>query len=111
SDEARDQLRDAHTRVMSIAAVQRQLHAFGTAPIDMPPYLSKLCETLAASMIGDARPISLQVVGEGSCANPRQAESLGLITTELVVNALKHAFPGDKTDGKITVAYEVQGTN
>lgn len=111
SDEARDQLRDAHTRVMSIAAVQKQLHAFGTAPIDMPPYLSRLCETLAVSMIGNIRPISLQVVGEGSCATSGQAESLGLITTELVMNALKHAFPDDKTNGKITVAYEVNGTN
>jgi len=111
SDEARDQLRDAHTRVMSIAAVQKQLHASGTAPIDMPPYLSRLCETLAVSMIGNIRPISLQVVGEGSCATSGQAESLGLITTELVMNALKHAFPDDKTNGKITVTYEVNGTN
>src|SRR4029078_13007563 len=26
-------------------------------------------------------------------------------------NALKHAFPDDKTNGKITVTYEVNGTN
>ena len=78
---------------MSIAAVQKQLHASGaTGPIEMVPYLSRLCETLATSMIGDSRPISLKVVGEGGIATSRQAESLGLIVTELVMNALKHAF-------------------
>jgi chemotaxis protein methyltransferase CheR len=112
SEEARGHLRDAHSRVMSIAAVQKQLHSFGsTAPIEMVPYLSRLCETLATSMIGDTRPISLQVIGEGSSGSSRQAEILGLIATELIMNALKHAFTDDKVEGKITVAYEVDGTN
>jgi chemotaxis protein methyltransferase CheR len=34
-----------------------------------------------------------------------------LIVTELVMNALKHAFPDDKTKGEITVAYDTSGTN
>ena len=58
----------------------------------MVPYLSRLCETLATSMIEDNRPVTLKVTGEGGNATSRQAESLGLITTELVMNALKHAF-------------------
>ena len=62
-------------------------------------------------MIGDTRPISLKVIGEGGTATSRQAESLGLIVTELVMNALKHAFSGDNAEGQITVAYDVEGTN
>lgn len=112
SEETRGHLRDAHNRVMSVAAVQKQLHASAgvAGAIDMIPYLARLCQTLATSMIGDNR-VSLQVVGAGSSATSRQAESLGLIATELVMNALKHAFPDDKADGEITVAYEVNGTN
>jgi two-component sensor histidine kinase len=37
--------------------------------------------------------------------------SLGLIVTELVLNAVKHAFLNDKIDHRITVAYDVAGMN
>jgi two-component sensor histidine kinase/PAS domain-containing protein len=112
SEETRLHLQDAHKRVMSIAAVQKQLHVSGAnGSIEIRPYLARLCETLAVSMIGDSRPISLRVVGEGGHATSRQAESLGLIVTELVMNALKHAFPDEKVEGQITVAYDMVGTN
>jgi two-component sensor histidine kinase len=112
SEETRFHLEDAHKRVLSIAAVQKQLHASATTgAIEIAPYLSKLCESLAYSMIGGSRPISLKVIGEGGSATSRQAESLGLIVTELVMNALKHAFPDDKTKGQIIVAYDMIGTN
>jgi chemotaxis protein methyltransferase CheR len=112
SEETRAHLQDAHKRLMSIAAVQKQLHASGTVgPIDMLPYLSKLCATLATSMIGDNRQITIKVDGEGGVATPREAESIGLIATELVMNAIKHAFPTEQSDGRIVIAYDVDGTN
>ena len=111
SEETRLHLQDAHKRVMSVAAVQKQLHASGVGSIEVAPYLSRLCETLAVSMIGDSRPISLKVTGDGGSATSSQAESFGLIVTELVMNALKHAFPNEKVAGQITVAYETAGPN
>jgi chemotaxis protein methyltransferase CheR len=112
SEETRVHLQDAHKRVLSVAAVQKQLHGSeANGSIELVPYLSRLCDTLATSMIGDTRPISLKVVGEGGIATSRQAESIGLIVTELVMNALKHAFVPDRVEGRITVAYDVAGTN
>lgn len=112
SEETRHHLQDAHDRVVSVAAVQKHIHASGDGgPIEIAPYLSRLCESLATSMIGDTRRISLKVIGGAGTATSRQAESLGLIVTELVMNALKHAFPSDKVEGQIIVAYEVEGTN
>ncbi|MGP0089662.1 MAG: sensor histidine kinase [Xanthobacteraceae bacterium] len=112
SEETRLHLEEAHSRVISMAALQQLLHATGASgSIEITPYLSKLCETLASSMIGDIRPISLKVCGNGGSANSRQAECFGLIVTELVINALKHAFPNDKSDGQIIVQYDVAGTN
>ena len=111
SEETRLHLQDAHKRVMSVASVQQHLHASGAGgPIEIAPYLSKLCETLASSLIGDNRPISLKAnIGEGR-ATSSQAVSIGLIVTELVINALKHAFPPDTKHGQVTVAYEVAGS-
>jgi two-component sensor histidine kinase len=112
SEETRLHLQDAYQRVMSVASVQQQLQAAGPGElIQIGPYLSKLCESLAASMIGDTRPISLKVLAEGGAASSTQAVSLGLIVTELVINALKHAFPDHKKDGQVVVFYAVDGAN
>jgi two-component sensor histidine kinase len=112
SEETRIHLQDAHSRVMSIAAVQEHLHAStASGPVEITPYLSKLCDSLATSMIGDIRPIALEVRGDEGCATSREAECLGLIVTELVMNALKHAFPNDGSDSRITVAYDAAGRN
>jgi chemotaxis protein methyltransferase CheR len=112
SAESRPLLRDIHDRVISIAAAQQQLRASGTiGPIEMVPYLTRLSGALATSMIGDARPVTLKVTGDAGTLNSRQAESIGLITTELVMNSLKHAFPKADTNGEIVVMYEVDGTD
>jgi two-component sensor histidine kinase len=108
SEETRAHLQDAHKRVMSVASVQQQLQAskFGEL-IDLGPYLVRLCETLGASMITDARPISLKVKAEGGAATSGEAVSIGLIVTELVINALRHAFAQDRTDAAIVVGYDI----
>ena len=108
SEETRLHLQDAHQRVMSIATVQQQLQAQGHGePIEIGPYLSRLCETLAASIIGERRPISLKVRVQGGTASSSQAVSIGLMVTELVINAIKHAFPGDHRVGTVVVAYDL----
>jgi two-component sensor histidine kinase len=113
SEETRIHLQDAHRRVMSVAAVQQNLHVSGAAgTIEMARYLSKLCENLKTSMIGDYRPTTLKVTSDGGSVTSREAVSLGLIVTELILNALKHAFSDDtKTDRQIAVAFDVAGTN
>jgi two-component sensor histidine kinase len=112
SEETRRHLHDAHNRVISVAAVQQHLHASaGLGSMEMLPYLTTLCGALTHSMIGENQPISLQVVGEGGTSTCANAESLGLIVTELVINSLKHAFNEQTKDGQITVAYDVAGTD
>jgi two-component sensor histidine kinase len=108
SEETRLHLRDAHQRVMSVATVQQQLQASGlNERIEIGPYLTKLCASLAASMVGERRPLSIKVQSTSGRAVSSEAVSLGLIVTELVINALKHGFPAG-AEGEILVSYDVQ---
>jgi PAS domain S-box-containing protein len=109
SEETRGHLEDAHRRVMSVADLQHQLIATSKGEkLDVGTYLKKLCETLAASMIRDRRAIELHVVSETYAVTSEQAVSIGLIVTELIINALKLAFPIDAKAGRIDVAYAVE---
>ena len=111
SVETRGHLEDAHRRVMSVAALQQQLIATGKGEkLDVGTYLKKLCDTLASSMIGDRRAVTIDVVSDVGAVTSEQAVSIGLIVTELVINALKHAFPIDVKKGHIEVEYVVTGS-
>ena len=77
----------------------------------MAPYLTQPCDSLKTSMIGDYRPTTLKVTSDAGTVTPREAISLGLIVTELILNALKHAFTDDRTDRQIAVGFAIGGTN
>jgi two-component sensor histidine kinase len=72
-------LQDAHQRVMSVATVQQQLQPSGlNESIWIGPYLTRLCASLAASMIGERRPLSIKVQATSGRAVSAEAVSLGL---------------------------------
>lgn len=110
SDEVRGHLHNAHHRVMSIAAVQKQLSTSLGGCVDLRIYLTQLCESLGASMIADPGRLSISVTADDSFVGADVSISLGLIVTELVINALKHAFP-DQATGTIAIDYRSAGSD
>jgi len=110
SEETRTHLTDAHSRVMSVAALQQQLAVSRLGEVALKAYLEQLCLSLGASMIRDHDQLSVHVECDQSTVNADTSVSLGLIVTELVINALKHAFPGG-LHGRITVSYHGHGPN
>jgi two-component system, sensor histidine kinase PdtaS len=110
SDETRSHLHAAHQRVMSVAALQRQLAISSQDDVHMRPYLTELCQTIGASMIRDHGILKLEAECDDSIVRADISLSLGLVVTELVINSLKHGFPNDR-GGKINVVYRSNDTD
>jgi two-component sensor histidine kinase len=104
SAQTRSDLFDTHSRVMSVAALGRQLVASNVGEVQLREYFAELCQSIGASMIRDPNRLRLMVECDETVATADMSVSLGLIVTELVINALKHAFPDDRA-GDIVVSY------
>lgn len=105
SEETRLHLHDAHSRVMSIAMLQKQLAVSQLKSVELRSYFTDLCRSISASMIGDPTGITLEATVDETSTNSDVSVSMGLIVTELVINAIKHAFPDQTTGGKIVVSF------
>ena len=108
SEETRAHLHDAHQRVMSVAALEQQLATSTLGEVNLRAYFTALCASIGAAMIRDHDQLSLQVDVDDSMVAAEVSVSLGLMVTELVINALKHGFP-DARHGAITVRYRALG--
>ena len=62
-----------------------------------------------AIVVGERRPLSIKVQATSGRAVSSEAVSLGLIVTELVINALKHGFPPGAV-GEVLVSYDAQAS-
>lgn len=105
SEETRLHLHDAHSRVMSIATLQKQLAVTQLKSVELRTYFADLCRSISASMIGDPQGLTLEAIVDETTTNSDVSVSMGLIVTELVINAIKHAFPDQVAGGKITVSF------
>ncbi|MBL0403769.1 DUF4118 domain-containing protein [Microvirga aerilata] len=104
----RDDFMTAAERVSVMAKVQRRLVRFeGAVLADSRSFIEELCSDLESALIG-LRPIRLDVEVESHPIPLNYAVSIGLIINELLVNALKYAFPDDR-DGHVSVTFKCIG--
>ncbi len=99
----RDALESAAGRLNVLAKSHDHLRIeTGDHLIEMQDYLGEMCAQLGDALRG-VRPIAISVNADSIVTNSRKATRIGLIVNELVTNALKHAFPGDRA-GAISVS-------
>ncbi len=107
--EALDLLQDAQNRVRSMALLHETLYRSGNlARVDFPQYVKSICSHLVRSCAGNAENIRLRQDIADVALDMDQAIPAGLIISELVTNALKHAFPA-RAVGEISVELQVAG--
>jgi two-component system, sensor histidine kinase PdtaS len=94
---ARDALQSAAARVTSIASIHDALQVTGGLDlVDIGSVLRTMCTSLQ-DMAGDHGHIEIRVDVEALQIPVQLAQSIALAVNELVVNALRHAFPGRVT--------------
>jgi two-component sensor histidine kinase len=104
SGEACAQLREAQRRVRSIALVHERLCAQGSHEVELLDYTRDIIVTLQQA--ADLNRIFLEVDGDAVRLPIDQAVPCGLLISELVTNAFRHAFPDDRS-GHVQVALRV----
>lgn len=94
-------------RIGAIAGIHRQLYASPeSGGVDLCAYLVDLVGRLQSSFSCDRRQRPIHLEADPSTASGDFASGVGIIVTELVINACKHAYLPDQ-EGDIEVIWEV----
>jgi PAS domain S-box-containing protein len=98
-----DILRESQNRIKSMALIHQTLYeSRDFARVDFSTFLDTMAPTLVSSYEIDPDHIALNIEAVEVLLPINAAVPCGLVTNELISNALKHAFPG-KRHGEIKI--------
>jgi len=98
----RDVLHQSINRIQAIASVHEVLSEQGFRLVDVKDVITRIVHMVAQNMIPPGKQIEILVEGDSLTLPSRPATSLALVVTELLQNALEHAFVG-RDSGKVTI--------
>lgn len=98
-------LDDARDRLVKLAIIYRRLYAPGQLRLSMSAFLEGLCLDLIEA--STAKNIACRIESALETIDDRTLVPVSLILTEIVTNAVKHAFDGDA--GEIAIHLGAEG--
>jgi len=98
----REVLMETINRVLGIAAVHEILSLEGFRTVNLREVLDRVAHAVTQNMRRPGLDLVVSVEGEDVYFPSQQATSAALVATELIQNALEHAFPG-RDRGRLVV--------
>jgi two-component sensor histidine kinase len=97
-EQVRDYFRDSQRRIQSMAMVHEQLyHTENMAQIDFVAYLNTLIDNLRGQYAERCNQVAIRIDANACVLPVDTAIPCGLVLSELVSNAMKHAFPNGRS--------------
>ncbi|MBM3449701.1 MAG: sensor histidine kinase [Armatimonadetes bacterium] len=100
-------LQDSIGRVKSIAAVHQLLSVDHIEDVDVHRLALRVGEMIGTDLAGGGRGVTVDVQGNTLLLSSKQATAIALVLSELVTNALEHAF--SQQVGRVTIALREEG--
>ena len=99
---AKEHLANARDRVIAMGTVYRHLYQAHTLEyVEFSEFLNTICNTSETAYVGGSK-LSIEAEAEPVQLSSAHAIALGMLTHELITNALKHAY-SDGVRGRIKV--------
>jgi len=115
SPEARAAIDQSVRRIRSIALVHETLSRAASQDLDFGDIVRPLVRMVEEGLLSEERPVRLSVEGDAGELRAEIATPLAVVLTELLQNAVQHAFPADPADqerrpGHVRVSLNNDGT-
>ncbi|MBE0448176.1 MAG: histidine kinase N-terminal domain-containing protein [Actinobacteria bacterium] len=108
SPEARQALMESVGRISSIAVVHEILSQSSSGILDFKEIAANINKVVQSGLVQPDKKVIIVTRGTSGRIPSPMATALALILTELVQNAIEHAF-GDRKTGKITIMLKRRG--
>ncbi|MHB0976731.1 MAG: sensor histidine kinase [Candidatus Aquicultorales bacterium] len=100
--EAQEALLESVGRISSIAVVHEILSQRGDGPVDFSEITRNIAQMVKVGLVYPGSRVEIEMVGESGTVPAQVATSLALVVTELVQNAVEHAFM-DHHAGRVVI--------